>query len=179
MVGHGSTGVVVPVSAADALLTTVGQRFPGAVRDGVPAHMSLMYPFVGADLLTERVTSTLRAVFASRPPVSVVFEECARHGGFVYLRPSPSAPLERLTAALQQRWPRLVPYAGRHAVTEPHVTLALDLPDDNAAQVQREATTWLSLTARIDQAWLVAFHGQWQLRQRFDLTAPSPPARAP
>lgn len=170
MVSQGRTGVVVPVPAADALLAMVAERFPDAVREGVPAHVSVLYPFMDADLLDEQVISTLRAVFADLAPVQVEFDECARDTGFVYLRPNPVAPLQALTAALQQEWPRLVPYEGRYAVTEPHVTVAMGLSEDNAARVQREVAARLPLAARVDQAWLVAFDGQWQLRQRFDFT---------
>ncbi|HVE96684.1 MAG TPA: hypothetical protein VNA67_06860 [Pseudonocardiaceae bacterium] len=47
---------MIPVSAADALLASVKARYPGAVREGVPAHVSLLYPFVAVAELDERVT---------------------------------------------------------------------------------------------------------------------------
>ena len=76
---NGQTGLVIPVPAADALLASVGARYPGTVREGVPAHVSLLYPFVAATELDEGVTSALGELLAEQAPMPVQFAECYRH----------------------------------------------------------------------------------------------------
>ena len=65
---RGQTSLVIPVPAADALLASVGTRYPGTVRDGLPAHVSLLYPFVVAAELDERVTTALHELFVEQVP---------------------------------------------------------------------------------------------------------------
>ncbi|MFN2479171.1 MAG: hypothetical protein ABR615_08375 [Pseudonocardiaceae bacterium] len=96
MPAHGQTGLVIPVPAADALLASVGTRYPGTVRDGVPAHVSLLYPFVVAAELDERVTTALHELFFEQVPIAVEFVECYRRGGFMALRPESSEGLTEL-----------------------------------------------------------------------------------
>ncbi|PZS26122.1 MAG: hypothetical protein DLM61_19005 [Pseudonocardiales bacterium] len=119
---HGRTGLVIPVPAADALLASVGARYPGTVRAGLPAPVSLLYPFVVAAELDERVTTALHELFVEQVPIPVDFVECYRRGGFVALRPEPSDRLRELIARTWRRWPDVVPYEGVYGDVEPHVT---------------------------------------------------------
>ena len=80
---NGQTGLVIPVPAADALLAAVGTRYPGTVREGVPAHASLLYPFVAAAELDERVSGALGELLAKQAPMPVQLAECYRREGFV------------------------------------------------------------------------------------------------
>ncbi|MGH3885827.1 MAG: hypothetical protein ACRDSZ_04520 [Pseudonocardiaceae bacterium] len=77
---NGQTGLVIPVPAADALLTLVETRHPGTVRESVPAHVSLLYPFVGAAELDERVTHALSGLFTEHELVTISGQAAARHG---------------------------------------------------------------------------------------------------
>ena len=122
---NGRTGLVIPVPAADGLLELVEARHPGSVRQGVPAHVSLLYPFVGVAELSDRDTEVLRELFLEQEPMRVVFGECYRRGGFVALRPSPLEGLTELTNRTRRRWPDVVPYEGLYGDVEPHLTVAL------------------------------------------------------
>ncbi len=117
---HGQTGLVIPVPEADALLAAVGARYPGTVREGVPAHVSLLYPFVAAAELDEQVTSALCELLAEQAPMPVQFAECYRREGFVALRPDPIDGLTELMNKTHLRWPDVVPYEGVYQDVEPH-----------------------------------------------------------
>jgi hypothetical protein len=82
---NGQTGLVIPVPAADALLASVGARYPGTVREGVPAHVSLLYPFVAATELDERVTCALGELLVEQAPMPVQFAECYDSGHAILL----------------------------------------------------------------------------------------------
>ncbi|SFT94043.1 2'-5' RNA ligase superfamily protein [Actinopolyspora lacussalsi subsp. righensis] len=164
---EGRTGLVVPVPAADEALAPLVERYPQAVREGVPAHLSVLYPFLAAEDLDTGVVTTLRTLFDRQPPLRVVLERCHRRGGFVYLLPDPIDPLRELTEAVRRHWPELVPYEGRYDVLEPHVTVAMGAEEGTAAAMRREVAESVPLTVELDEAWLVVSRQRWQLHERF------------
>jgi 2'-5' RNA ligase superfamily len=168
---EGQTGLVVPVPAADALLGLVESRHSGTVREGVPAHVSLLYPFVGVAELDERVIQALRELVAGHEPMPVQFAECYRREGFVALRPDPIEALTELTRKACERWPDLVPYEGLYGKVEPHVTVALRASEETAVMIEREVTEQLPISAELREVVLVAFEGRWRLRGRFEFGA--------
>lgn len=165
---RGQTGLVIPVPAADALLASVGTRYPGTVRDGLAAHVSLLYPFVVAAELDERVTTALHELFVEQVPIAVGFLECYRRGGFVALRPDPSDGLTELLSKTHRRWPDVLPYKGVYGDVEPHLTVALRCSEQTALRIEQEVTAELPIRAELREAWLLAFEGQWTLRGRFE-----------
>jgi hypothetical protein len=161
--------VAIPVPEADPLLAAVAVQYPEAVREGVPAHVSVLYPFLSADELDDRVTSALSELFAEQAPMSVKFGECRRSGDFVYLRPDPIEGLAELTRKARRRWPNVVPYEGLYGEVEPHLTVALHTTEERAAAVEREIVAErVPISAELREAWLLVFDGHWRLRQRFE-----------
>lgn len=164
---EGRTGLVIPVPEADALVESVADGHPGAVREGVPAHVSVLYPFVPAAELDEAVISALAEVFGDQPPLPVTFETCHRRDGFVFLRPEPVDGLAELTARTRRRWPDIVPYEGVYGEVEPHLTVAMKQSPETAAAIERESGERLPISAELGEAWLVTFTGQWSVHTRF------------
>lgn len=169
---EGATALVVPVPEADPLLAAVAARFPDAVRP-LPAHVTLLYPFLPADALDDQVLAALDEVFADRPPMSVEFTECRRSTGFAALLPDPVDGLSALVGDLRRRWPELLPYDGRFGTdVDLHVTVALNTAEATAEAVAREIVPeYTPIRAELREAWLIALQDQWQLRKRFELTA--------
>jgi hypothetical protein len=164
----GQTGLAIPVPEADPLLAAVAARFPEAVRKDVPAHVSVLYPFRPADQLDDQVISALSELFAAQPVMAVKFGECRRRGEFVYLRPTPVEGLDEVTSGVRRRWPDIAPYDGLYDDIEPHVTVASHTTPERAEEIEREIVPELvPISAELREAWLVVFHGQWTLRQRF------------
>ncbi len=168
---NGQTGLVVPVPTADVLLASVGARYPGTVREGVPAHVSLLYPFVAAAELDEGITSALGELLAGQAPMRVQFAECYRRDGFVALLPDPIDGLKELVSTTRRRWPDVVPYEGVYGDVEPHLTVAMRCSAETAVAIEQEVTAQLPISAELREAWLVAFEGQWTLRGRFEFAA--------
>lgn len=166
---NGQTALVIPVPAADALLGSVENRHPGTVRAGVPAHVSLLWPFVGAAELDERVTEGLSELVAGHGPMPVEFGECYRRGGFIALRPDPIEGLTELTRRTHDRWPALLPYEGRYGDVEPHLTIATRASEETAVTIEQEVSEQLPISAELCEVWLMAFEKRWTLRRRFAL----------
>lgn len=164
----GQSGLILPVPAADPVLDAVRARHPGLVRD-VPAHVSVLYPFLDADQLTDEVVARLGGVIAGCAPVEVAFRRCAADGGFAHLPPEPAAPLDALTAAVRAHWPEVLPYGGQHGEAAAHLTVAMDADPATAADVVATVTPLLPVRARLDRVLLVVFVDRWTLRAHFPL----------
>ncbi|AIJ23448.1 2'-5' RNA ligase family protein [Amycolatopsis methanolica] len=113
MTERGRSVLAIPVPAADPLLARAAELSPAA-RPGLPAHISLLYPFRPAADLHEATVTALADVLERQPAMEVRFERCHHHDGFEYLRPDPLQPLTGLIAALRRGWPgSCLPYDGR------------------------------------------------------------------
>lgn len=168
---EGKTGVVIPVPEADALLASVAARFAGVVREGVPAHVSVQYPFVAVGQLDDRVIASLSELFAVQKPIPVTFAECRRSGGFVYLCPDPAEDLAKLTAQLREQWPDVAFPAGADDEVGQHLTVAMRASEQAAEAIEQQVIAALPIPAELREAWLVAFESRWTLRGRFEFAA--------
>jgi 2'-5' RNA ligase len=106
---------------------------------GIPPHVTLLHPFVPAELADDRVLEELERLFAAAAPFVVTFRELRRWPEMAYLAPEPSEPFSHLTEAIAERWPAYPPYEGIHEAVIPHLTVAcgdnalLDLVDADIA----------------------------------------------
>lgn len=91
---------------------------------GVPAHVTILFPFLPAELLGPDVRRVLAAIAAAASPFDVRFDRVGRFPGVVYVAPEPSAPFVHLTTAFVARYPELPPYGGAFGDVIPHLTVA-------------------------------------------------------
>src|SRR6476620_6832750 len=114
------TGLVVPVPSVDWLVL---DRHPAAGGLRVPAHVTLIAPFVPPEELTDGIVSELATPFSDVVPFSFALQETAEFpDGTVYLAPQPAAPFRQLTHALATVFPEYPPYEGRFDTVVPHLT---------------------------------------------------------
>jgi hypothetical protein len=62
---EGQSAVVVPVPAAEPVVSTWRARFVGSAAQGMPAHITALYPFLPEEDLTGAVVSQLREICAA------------------------------------------------------------------------------------------------------------------
>jgi 2'-5' RNA ligase len=90
---------------------------------GVPAHVTILYPFVAASELTPAVRREVAAMASEVREFTVTFAGAARWPGVVYLEPRPMAPFMALIDRAAARFPEHPPYAGAIAEVIPHLTV--------------------------------------------------------
>ncbi|MER6314232.1 2'-5' RNA ligase family protein [Streptomyces sp. NPDC001581] len=143
----GTTAVVVALPDAAPLLDAAWRIDPALVRRGVPAHVSLLYPFVPEAALTGEDEKGVRSLAAGFPVAELVLGELVAESGFVAV----SVPeLQPLVDAFRAQWPELRPYGGRFgARPAAHVTVAMGADDPTAsARVRAAVGSLLPLCAR-------------------------------
>ncbi|MFE6906610.1 2'-5' RNA ligase family protein [Streptomyces erythrochromogenes] len=164
----GTTAVVILVPDADPLLEAARRIDPDLVRHGVPAHVSLLYPFVPEPALTGQDEDGVRSLAASFPAPGLLLEDVVTAPGFVAV---PVPELQPVVDAFHARWPGLRPYGGRFgARPAAHVTVAMGADDPaTAARVRTAVGSLLPLRTRAAAVRLVVLtQGGWRPR----LTAP-------
>jgi 2'-5' RNA ligase len=118
------TALVVLVPEAEPVVSEVRARHDPSVRLGVPAHVTLLFPFMPPAAVSAPVQGSLCSLFAGFKSFSVCFAEVCRWPQEAYLPPQPSTPFIALTRGIVSAFPEYPPYEGRHALIVPHLTVA-------------------------------------------------------
>jgi 2'-5' RNA ligase len=155
----GETAVVVPVPGAEHVVGRFRAIHDSSALVGMPAHITLLFPFLPEEQLRDGAVVALRRLFSSWPPVSVEFRRTGRFPGVVYLVPEPVDMFVRLTDALVELWPEAPPYGGAYNDVVPHLTVAADCTEEAADSVEQELRRCLPLEASLEGAALYAFDG--------------------
>ncbi len=118
----GRSAVIVPIVLPSrlAFLRDAGDRM--AAR-GVPAHVTVLFPFLSVDALTPTVRSALARLAAKNPPFVARFSRVERREETVWLVPTSQRPFFGLTDSVAALWPDHPPYEGVHDTLIAHLTL--------------------------------------------------------
>ncbi|MFG2712945.1 2'-5' RNA ligase family protein [Streptomyces goshikiensis] len=169
----GQTGLIVKIPEAEPVVRAWRERLDPGARAGVPAHVTVLFPFLEERRIDASVHAALAGVLAGHEAFDLRFEECGRFPGTLYLPPVPDTPLRRLTLAIAERWPQTPPYGGRFAEVIPHLTIAQDQEPHVLSSVEADLRPRLPFSARVSSVALMAYDGAtWQHRATF----PLPPA---
>jgi len=131
------TAFAVKVPQAEACVGQLRARHDPSARLGVPAHVTVLHPFMAPDRVGPEIHARLNEVFSRWPVFDFRLARIARFPGVLYLAPQDDAPFLALTAALVEAFPAYPPYAGRHATVVPHLTVA-QADDVQLALAERE-----------------------------------------
>ena len=143
---------------------------PSAAR-GVPAHVTLLYPFLPADRVDDGVRAELEWFFGGIDAFALDFVDVGQfeQSGVVHLRPR-TPVLEELVRSLALRWPECPPYEGKHHDVVPHLTV-VHTDDAQLRQQACEAVLRglpLRATARQASLWVCDADGAWSEAATFD-----------
>ena len=164
----GESAIIVPVSVPVAV-QRLRERMDPSAADGVPAHITLIYPFMPPYDLKDDVRRHVEEIVESEPAFTFVLRAVGRWPNVVYLVPEPDEPFRRLTNALAAAFPDYPPYEGAHAEVIPHLTVATDVPDDYFDAAAHALPPLLPIRDVAREAWLIghtpeqSWHTLWRL----------------
>jgi 2'-5' RNA ligase len=168
------SALVVPIPEAEALVESFRKQYDPSAAIGVPAHVTLLFPFISPNEITAQVISTLQELFSKFPYFSVSFPETRRFPGVLYLAPVPVEPFLQLSKMLTRHFPETPPYGGEFTHVTPHLTIAqVSDPrqlDEIAANFQLAARNRLPILSEVRTVVLFEnSSGSWQVRMQFPL----------
>ena len=142
---EGDSALLVSISEAEPVVGALRLAHDPVASEGVPAHVTVLYPFVPRDELTSDERVAVAEVFGAIPAFDYRFEQVRRFGSTtVYLVPEPAAPFARLTEATHARWPQYPPYGGAFDAVIPHLTVADGLEGPAVDALEEAARSALS-----------------------------------
>ena len=142
------------------------ERLDPSAAAGMPAHITLLYPFLPEQSLSQETLDELSKLCTSFKPVEVTFTKTGRFPEVLYLVPEPAHPLKHMTLAIAERWPDFPPYAGQFAEIVPHLTVAIGGAEILAA-ADAELRMHLPVSATLDHAQLLTSDGsRWRARMQ-------------
>ncbi|HEY5488747.1 MAG TPA: 2'-5' RNA ligase family protein [Candidatus Limnocylindrales bacterium] len=164
----GESAIIVPVNVPVAV-NRLRERMDPSAADGVPAHVTLIYPFMPPSELKDDVRRRVEEIIAAEPAFPLVLASIARFPNVVYLEPDPTEPFRRLTRALAAAFPNYPPYEGVYDAVVPHLTVAADVPDDYLDAAAHALPPTLPIRDVVREAWLIghtpelSWHTLWRL----------------
>ena len=164
------TALVVEVPEAEPFVAEWRAKHDWSAQRGVPAHITVLYPFVPSERIDDRLVDELRDLFASQPAFRFRLTRVARFPEVAWLAPDPSDRFASLTSLVVARYPDYPPYEGFHDEVIPHLTVAeggVELQDE----VEAALAPHLPLEAEAEAVALLAEdeNERWHRAERFPL----------
>jgi len=155
------TALIVEVPEAEPAVGELRLEHDWSAARGVPAHITILFPFADADAVDE---AALGQLFARFPAFDFTLDRVERfEDQVVWLHPEPSLRFVDLTAAVAERWPEYPPYEGAHDEPIPHLTVS-DTPIDVQVELPIASRAYEVTLIEEDEAT-----GRWSTRRRFPL----------
>ena len=167
------TALVIAVpEAAEAVEGWLEKTVLNKPSNGVPAHVTILFPFVPAEELDDETLAALRELCAGVEPFDFQLPGCARFPAVLYLAPEPAGPFRALTEAVVARWPEQLPYEGEFEEVVPHLTVA-EGEDALLDAAEADVAPKLPIAARATEVVLLEqtepLLQSWRVRERFAL----------
>jgi 2'-5' RNA ligase len=164
------TALIVVVPEAEHAVGRWRDSYDHAAETGIPAHITLLFPFSPSELVNERLRAELAVLFAGFPAFSFALARIERWPDVVYLAPEPSDPFVHMTEAIVARYPAYPPYGGAHEEVVPHLTvLGSDVEWPDLDVMERAIAPRLPISAVARDAVMLEElpDGRWHERDRF------------
>jgi 2'-5' RNA ligase len=168
--------LIVPVEVPVAV-RRLRDRMDPAAAQGVPAHVTLIYPFMPPEALDRAARHELERIIAAEPAFPFRLTRVARWPEVVYLVPEPDEPFRRLITALTDAFPEYPPYGGAYADVMPHLTIAQDAWPEYLAAAEHALPAMLPIRDVAREALLLSHLPAQPWQTHLHLPLGAPPAR--
>lgn len=166
------TALITRVPEAEAYIAQYRQRFDPSARRNVPAHVTILYPFMPPTQVDAAVLLTLSGIAASVPCFDYRLRDTRRFPVALYLEPEPDHHFSALTDRIFDAYPDYPPFEGKFETVVPHVTVAHG-DEPLLCEIEVELRIRLpgsGVRARCEELILIEnSSGRWETLQTFAL----------
>jgi 2'-5' RNA ligase len=167
------SAIIIPVPNAEPVIGELRAQFDSAAQMGVPAHITVLYPFLSPENLSQKVREDLRNATVQVLPFEFRLTAVGRFPGVVYLAPECSAPFVELVDVIVRKFPEYRPYGGKFQSVIPHLTVS-DSGELNGDAVEAQLLALLkakgSISANCDALTLIEnSSGRWSTKYSIPL----------
>jgi hypothetical protein len=171
------SALIVPVPELDPVVGPHRRALDSGAVLGVPAHITILYPFMPTAALGPSVLAELRHLFAVIDAFEISLASIdwfARE--VVFIRPEPDDALRQMTTLVAERWPHWPPYEGAHPDPTPHLTIGDNGDDIAMTKAAHAVGESLPIDVEVSEVQLYTGSlepGSWQRRSTFPLRRPT------
>ena len=169
------TALLVEVPVEEAVDGFRRRHLAASVARGLPAHVTVLFPFAGAANIDAELRAQVVEHFATFTPFSAELVRVDRFDAHVWLAPEPHDRFITLLAGTYARFPQFPPYGDAFAEPVPHLTVAEVGPGESvehvAALAERQLGGGLPFTFAVEGVDLYEERadGTWQQSDSFEL----------
>jgi 2'-5' RNA ligase len=170
--GKHQSAVLIPVRQAEQVVRAYRLEHDPVAGAGVPAHITLIVPWLPPDEMREADLEQLADALRSTEPFDFCLSRVAWFGRAVlWLAPEPVEPFTRLVGTLAERF-GTPPYDDEFDEIVPHLTVGHATDGSELSVVAEELSAKLPIKCRADEVWVMVGDGQaWSVRRRLPLSA--------
>jgi 2'-5' RNA ligase len=174
MVSRGlESALIIEVPEAEAAVHRYRERFDANALLGIPAHITVLAPFMPAQMIDAPVLIQLGQLFADVSAFQFRLDHTDWFSDHVlWLSPGDPGPFRDLTQRVFQEFPAFPPFEGKHDVVVPHLTVAYGHPLADLRAVEEAIQDNLPIDARAAAVALMAEQsagGSWTKAATFTL----------
>jgi len=118
------TAIICRVPERERFIAHYRERYDPSARRNVPAHVTILYPFLPPEAIDSGVLGQLRDIARGVRCFDYRLSQTRRFPVALYLAPQPDAGFAALTEGIWRAFPDYPPFAGKFDSVIPHVTVA-------------------------------------------------------
>jgi hypothetical protein len=168
------SALVVLVPEAERAVSDLRLELDPHARLGVPAHVTVLYPFVPARDVDAALVAELGVLFGTVAAFDVTLTRTGWFGDDVlWLAPEPGDRFRELTERATSAFPDRVPYDGRFDDAAPHLTIGHQSTPARLRAAEATVTPRLPVPARAGDVTLLVegADARWTVAATFPLAA--------
>jgi hypothetical protein len=157
MAGTGlESALILEVPEAERAVRRHRERLDANAALGIPAHITVLSPFMPPEMIDAAVLGQLRELFADVGRFEFRLDRTAWFDDAVlWLGPAEPGPFQDLTERVFGAFPAYPPFGGRHDVLVPHLTVGHGHPLDEMRAAEGAIQAFLPIAARATAVTLV------------------------
>jgi 2'-5' RNA ligase len=172
--GLSESAIVILVPEAEAVIGRLRAELDPSAALGVPAHVTLLYPFAAPIDVTEDLVAKVAATISGFGAFEYQLEDVRWFGDdVVWLAPDPVGRFVALTTTLLEAFPEFPRYGGAFGDdVVPHVTIGQRAPLERLQDAARSVASSLPVRARAREVALLSGDGtvgSWHVLQTVPL----------
>jgi 2'-5' RNA ligase len=167
------SGLILEVAEAEPAVASHRQRLDANAGLGIPAHITVLFPFMPPEEISSPVLASLEGLFAAVSRFCFQLDRSDWFGTDVlWLGPHDPKPFQALTRTVTREFPAFLPYEGQFGEPVPHLTVGHGRPITDLRAAEQAVNAHLPIDARATAVTLMTQQsaaGPWTRAATFAL----------
>ena len=140
------SALLIEVPESEPLVRTYREVHDPVATLGIPAHITILYPFRDPSRIDETLIADLQFLFSQHVSFPFRLIKIQNFSATLWLAPDPSEPFKILTENLISHYPDAQPYGGSYDDIIPHLTVA---DRKSAEELVQITTTFRNVASKL------------------------------